>query len=657
MLKPDLSRIPLTPGVYLFLNAQGSVIYAGKAKNLRRRLASYFRPEDQLTPKTKSMLARAVNLETISTGTDNEALLLEAGLIKKHRPHYNILLRDDKDYPLFRLDQSSAYPRLEITRQSRSKSRRIARSVPSGESAQGKPPAPAKFFGPFSSAGDARAAWHTIHKAFPLRRCSDRSMKNRTRPCLYYHLGQCLAPCVLDVPPEQYAAMTDKIILLLEGKSSELLRLMEHEMRQASDRLEFEKAARLRNQIRAVQSTVEKQSVVLENERDLDAVGLMENERGLGLGLLIVRGGALLGNRNYFWPGLGLADAEELLYGFLLQHYAWTENIPPDILIPWPAKRAMNENLTNAVPLSDDTPPDTHSYEDEIFDHREVEQALSATRGGPVRISSPKSSAEFSLLGLASTNARDHARQETQQHLPQQLAIVFMRDEPVMRIEAVDVSHLAGSATRAGMVVFEDGRPLTEAWRSYSFDPGEGGGDDYAVLAAWAIRRAKEGPPWPDLLLIDGGRGQLNAVRRALSPYLPEQPFALAAIAKARTEEGHSDRRAGNINDRIFLPGRSNPLNLRPGSPELLFLQHVRNQAHNFVIGRHRRARARPVLTSALQGIPGLGPVFTRELWKQFDSLQNMRDAKDEELHRIPGMGPVRIKTLRAHLARIIDRD
>lgn len=650
MEKPDLSRIPLTPGVYLFKNEQERILYVGKAKQLRRRLASYFRPEHQLPQKTRSMLQKAVALETISTDTDNEAFLLEASLIKKHRPRYNIMLRDDKDYALFRLCLDHPYPRLEMLR--KAKSGKAGRKV--------------RHFGPFVSGVAARATWKAIHRAFPLRRCSDRNFKNRRKPCLYHHMGQCQAPCVLEVPPEEYAAMLDKVVMLLEGKSTELLKELESDMLAAAEALDFERAAALRDQIRAVEHTVEKQSVVLDARRDLDAIGLMENERGLGLGLLLVRSGALLGSQTYFWPGLGLDEADELLSSFLVQYYTGAEVIPPQVVLPWlpgvdktarldglPRPPAESEAESEASPSVAEAGLPAEDPEERV-DRASLENLLGALRGGPVRLSLPRDKAETDLVSLASANARDAARQRRDERVPELLARAFMQDEPILRIEAVDVSHTGGAATRAGLVVFEDGRPVKNDWRNYSF--AEGGGDDYGVLAAWAARRAASGPPWPDLMLIDGGKGQLTVVDKVFGELGLKGAFTLAAIAKARDEDGHSDRRAGNVSDRIFIPGRSNPLNLKPGSAELLFLQHVRNHAHDFVIGRHRQARGKLALQGELARIPGFGQTFVRRLWEKFDSLEAMAKAGDEELRAVEGLGRERIKVLREHLARVVDK-
>jgi excinuclease ABC subunit C len=656
--KPDLNKIPLTPGVYIFKSGAGRVLYVGKAKRLRKRLASYFREASALPAKTRAMLEKASELETISTATENEALLLEASLIKKHRPHYNILLRDDKAYVLFRLDTQVPYPRLEVVRPIRDgrKVRQTAESRPvsdthqtsrTGEASPSRPAQPTrsgkprrdktKMFGPYTSGRDARLTWKAIHKIFPLRRCSDRAMKNRQRPCLYHHMGQCPAPCVLAVDQDEYAATVGKVLLLLQGRSHELLRSLRSEMEAASEKLEFEKAARLRDQLRAVENTVEKQSVLLEWEKDVDFLGLTETEAGLGLGLLFVRGGALLGSRSFFWPGLGLEDAGELLSSFLLQYYTTSETMPERVVLPW------------------------NPQDNEISELPALESLLAELHGRSVRIDTPRAENEERLVNLASTNAKEAAKLRGTQNMPAMLSAVFARSEPVDRIECVDISHISGNSVRAAMVVFEGGQPLREAWRAYNLEAIFTAGDDYAALAAWAERRARSGPPWPDLLLIDGGRGQLAAVARIFRELgvwsdQPEQEngFALASIAKARDEAGHTDRRAGNLEDRIFVPGRSNALNLKPGSPELLFLQHVRNHAHDFALGRHRQARSKQALAGELNRIPGFGPRLARALWEKFNSLQEMSQASDEELRQVPGLGAGRIAALRAHLALIL---
>ena len=624
MQRPDPASLPLSPGVYLYKDARGRIIYVGKARVLRRRILSYFRPEG-LPAKTRAMLAHAVSLDVLTTTTEKEALLLESSLIKKHRPHYNIVLRDDKQYVLFRIDAKHPFPRLEIVR----KTRRDG----------------ARYFGPFTSALAARETWKLLHRAFALRRCSDRAMKNRVRPCLYHHMGQCPAPCMQLVDSRQYYEAVHKVIELLEGKSTPLLARLRQEMEAAGEALEFEAAARLRDQIRAVERTVERQATVLPGGGDMDVIGLFAADKGLALGIVFVRNGAMTDGRTFYWSGLCFEDAPELLWSFVGQYYG-TMTPPPRILLPWlPPDNEAGEALEDGEAEQAESPSgDAHSQRDIL------EQMLSERRGGPVRLVAPQHAKDNQLVDVAQSNAREEARRRerhAEQDILQQLAAALHLSERPQRIECVDVSHTGGRQTRVGMVVFEDARPNPPAYRSYAMPDG---GDDYATLYHWIARRLESGPPWPDLLLIDGGRGQLNAVQRALEEAGQDSLFALAAIAKARDEDGHADRRAGNVADRIFLPGRSNPLPLREGAPELLFLQHIRDTTHNFAIGRHRKARGKAALSGELMRLPGIGPATARLLWEHFTSLEAMRAASEEDLRRLPGIGSAKAALLREKL-------
>lgn len=679
MQRPVPASLPVTPGVYLYKDARGTIIYVGKARNLRKRILSYFRDASALSPKTVAMLSHAASLETLSTGTEKEALLLEASLIKRHRPHYNIVLRDDKHYVLFRIDRTAPYPRLEVVRLS--KSGKVARDR-------------ALYFGPFTSGLAARETWRSIHRAFPLRRCTDRVFNNRVRPCLYHHIGQCLAPCTENVPPQIYQALVQRVELLLAGRSRDLLEQLRQAMLEASDQLDFERAAVLRDQIRAVEQTVEKQSVVLPEGGDMDVCGVTPARGGLGVGLLRVREGRLMDGRAFFWPGLELADAEECLWTFLPQYYGPPGDVPPRVVVPWlptateeaeedPPDLPMPPAGTNAAnargapsaprpdcPLEEKTdgtetarpatarpaPPDAAAL-------HALEAALTDARGGPVRITLPRGAAEARLVDMAAANAREAALNRRDPPMAERLAAVFRSAHPIRRVECVDVSHTGGGSTRIGMVVFEDGEPLKSAYRVYALRPEDGvraPGDDYAALAAWMRRRLRAGPPWADLVLIDGGRGQVAATHRAMRDVLEaegqaDQPFLLAGIAKARDEAGRADRRAGNTRDRIFLPGRGNPLPLREGSAELLFLQHVRDTAHRHAIGRHRQARARAALAGELRRIPGVGPATERLLWDHFSSLEAMLAATPEDLAAIPGIGVRKAEMLAARLAALRD--
>ncbi len=633
MQKPEASSLPLTAGVYIYKNAQGRIIYVGKARILRRRILSYFR-EEGLAAKTHAMMRHAASLETLSTTTEKEALLLEASLIKKHRPHYNIVLRDDKQYVLFRVAIKQLFPRLEIVRSARRDG--------------------ARYFGPFTSALAARETWKLIHKAFPLRRCTDRAMKNRTRACLYHFMGQCPAPCMDFVSSHEYHEGVRKVMDLLAGRSAELIQNLEAGMYAASEAMEFERAALLRDQIRAVERTVERQAAVLPGGGDLDVIGLHEVEKGMALGILFVRGGLLMDGRTYFWPGLDFDDTPELLLSFLAQFYG-PITPPARIILPWlPKTQTMikDVNIPNGEVNSAEHAEQIHEEEHDML--LALEQSLTDMRQGAVRIMAPRTAEENSLVDMAAANAKEEGRKRTEDvsiSMEERLAKILHLPSRVRRIECVDVSHTSGQQTRVGMVVFEDGKPLKSAYRNYAMP--DGCGDDYATLAAWVQRRLDSGPPFADLLLIDGGKGQLNAVGRALEEAGQEGLFALAAIAKARDEDGHADRRAGNMADRIFLPGRSNPLPLREGSQELLFLQHVRDCTHNFALGRHRKARAGAALSSELMRIPGVGMATAKLLWEHFANTDAMRKATLEDLVRIPGIGKAKARVLREKLQNL----
>ena len=627
MDRPDPSAIPTTPGVYLYKDARGRIIYIGKAINLRRRVLSYFRPIEQQTPKTAAMLSHVFSLETLSTNTEKEALLLEASLIKKHRPRYNIILRDDKQYVLFRLSQKDDFPRLVITR-------KVNRQDG------------ARYFGPFTSGMSARETWKTIHRIFPLRRCNDRAMRNRIRPCLYFDMNLCLAPCTSQVTQNDYRKMIDRVELLLAGKSKELLELLRDGMQQASAGLDFEKAAALRDQIRAIEKTIERQGVVLPHGGDLDVLGLVIRPDGLALGVVFVRDGMAVDRNTFFWPSLGLEEATELIWSFLGQFYGANSSIPPRIIIPWETGDA-----------------DLDDSQEHRAVHLTMEAALSAMRGSPVHITTPRNPEEHRLVDMAKSNAREASRNRSDIPLGERLALVLESSLPVERIECVDVSHTGGAATKVGLIVYEGGKPLKDDYRVWNIDGAKG--DDYAALNEWAVRRLERGAPWPDLMLVDGGKGQLAVVHKVLSAGLAESepvlspgkvrelPFVLASIAKARDEAGRADRRAGNLADRIFLPGRGNPLNIREGSPELLFLQSVRDAAHDFAIGRHRQARAKQAFSGELQRLPGIGPHIARLLWDNFMSIDEMRAASKDDLTKLPGVGPKKAEAIWVSLQKL----
>ncbi len=589
------AEYPDSPGVYLMKNGRGRIIYVGKAKRLRRRLASYFQKSTGLTPKTKALVSHVHTVDILLTGTEKEALLLEAGLIKKHRPRYNVVLKDDKQYALFKLDKQSKFPRLSVTR-------KVVRDG-------------SVYFGPFTSASAARATWKLLGKVFPLRKCTDNVFKNRVRPCLYYDIHQCLAPCVLDVDLIMYMDQVRRVEMLLSGKSGDLVATLKKKMAAASDAMAFEKAAGYRDQIRAVKKTVEGQVAVIHDNRDRDIIGLSENETGLGMGLLFVRQGRLLDQKQFFWSGLTLDEGPEVIESFLLQFYRAGRFIPPVIIAPY-------------------------AIEDSLF-----AEILEDRRADSVRIVPPQSTQEKKLLDIARSVGRQ--AKERKDTISARLQKVLKLSEEPLRIECVDASHLSGTGMRVGQVVFEEGRRNREASRIYTFPELEGTGDDYGALAAWARRRVESGPPWPDLVLIDGGRGQISAVEKALGECVEETCWELASIAKGPS------RRAGELDDLIFRPGRKNPMPLKGGSAELLFLQMVRDTAHRFVLGKQRKARKKVVLNSELTSLPGIGPKTARTLWDKFASLDAMIEANPQAIGSLPGIGKKKAAQIHAALQHL----
>ncbi len=579
---------PDTPGVYLMKDASGRILYVGKAKSLRKRLSSYFRASADHAPKTLALLGKVQHIDILLVSTEKESLLLEESLIKKHRPRYNIVLRDDKRSLLFRLDKRADFPRLTMTRQ-------VLRDG-------------SAYFGPFSSASAARATLKLVGSIFPLRKCSERMFKNRVRPCLYHQIGQCLGPCCLPVDRASYQEMVLQVEQFLAGRSRSLVRELGRRMREASEDQRYEEAALLRDQIAAIEKTLEGQASVLRDALDRDVLAVVTAGDGLGLGVLFVRAGQLLEQKTYHWRGLGTADIAEALETFLPQFYGPGRYIPGRIVL---SHDLSGQELAG-----------------------ELAEVLAERRGGPVRLALPRGPDERRLLDMAANLALTAHRSDSVQDVPGQLERALGLPRAPRRIECVDISHLAGSDVRAGVVVFEDGAEVKSDYRAYALPGSEGTGDDYAALAQWALRRVESGPPWPDLLLIDGGRGQLAAVLRALAEAGGAGEFACASIAKGES------RRAGELTDRVFRPGRRNPVALKAGSPALLFLQRVRDVAHRFVISKSRKAGRKTRLDSALLHVPGLGPALARRLWDAFGSLAAMRAATPEQLAQVRGVGP-----------------
>lgn len=579
------SDFPRDPGVYLMKDEQNRIIYVGKAKNLRSRVSSYFRSSRDPSPKTRVMLGRVLQVDYITTTSEKEALLLEASLIKKHRPRYNIVLRDDKQYVLFRLDKSRPYPALELTRSARRDG-----SV---------------YFGPFTSAAAARETMKVINRLFYLRKCGHKKFRNRVRPCLQHFIRRCPGPCCLDVSTEEYSREIRRLEMFLSGRSAELIKGMEKDMQEASRELDFEKAALLRDQIEAVKQTTKSQSVVFPGTGDMDVFAPVYVQGGMGIGVLFVRQGKVLDSKNFFWPEHHPENDQELqdtLASLLSQFYGPDSFIPEKILLP--------EKIHDPALL----------------------HLLMEYRKGKVRLVGARGESLKGLLNIARQNCEQHARDRRDAGTPFLAGVMGLEREPE-RIECIDVSHHAGRNTRMGVVTFVAGEPHKKDYRIYNL-PSVSPGDDYQAMREFIKRRSRSSSPWPDLLLVDGGKGQLGTVQKALQDAGQEGLFALASIAKAET------RARGGAQDQVYLPGRKYPLSLKPASPELLYLQRIRDEAHRFALGSMRNSLRRKSLQSDLEKIPGLGPKKVEALWKHFGSLQSILGASREELMQVPGFGP-----------------
>src|SRR5262245_28864771 len=584
--KPFLANVSQRPGVYRMIGANDEILYVGKARNLRNRLTTYFVGKAQAA-KTMAMVAQIANVEVTVTQSETEALLLEYNLIKRHRPRFNVTLRDDKSFPYLYITTEQDYPRISFYRGSRK--------------------LPGRFFGPYPNARATRETLLLLQKLFLLRPCSDTFFANRSRPCLQYQIKRCSGPCVKLISKEQYAQDVSDAIKVLEGKGAELIDDLAKRMEQASEQLEFERAARLRDQINHIKAIHSTQSVTRNATEDIDAVALVSQGSDHCVAIVFVRGGRNLGSTNFF-PRPGIAEAGELLSGFLAQYYLGRE-APAEILI--------NERIEDADLL---------------------EATLSERMERSVRIRSGVRGVRARWLEMARTNAElgikmRRATEATSAEQLQELAQVFDLPAPPTRMECFDVSHTMGERTVASCVVFGPEGPMKSDYRRFNIE-GLAPGDDYGALRQALSRRyarIKKGEaPMPDLLLIDGGPGQLAEAVKVLQE-LEIDGVCVAGVAKG------ADRRPGQ--ERLFLAGEEQPHILPPDSPGLHLIQRIRDEAHRFAITGHRQRRAKARTHSVLETVPGLGPRKRRELLRQFGGLQGVTRAGVDDLAKVHGIG------------------
>ncbi len=575
-------------------SADGEVLYVGKANNLRSRLRSYFSSKGDGRAQIRFLMNRVRNIDTIVTDTEKEALLLENTLIKKHRPRYNINLRDDKTYISLRLDLREEYPALQMVR-------KVKRDG-------------ALYFGPFSSSSAVRETLKEIHRIFPLRRYPIQTCRRRTRPCLFHQIGQCSGPCHGLIAPDEYRELVGGVVSLLSGRENETIGLLRQKMEASAANMQFEEAARLRDQIRAIETTVERQKVSEAGGGDQDVIGVHRDGGEVEVVLLFIRQGKLTGRRTYSleWR----LDEDELLSSFLQQYYGREVLIPDRLLLPFLPE--------DAGPLGD---------------------WLSESKGKKVEVLAPRRGEKRRLVEMAERNALESfrergSRREARLNVLEEIRERLHLSKVPRRVECFDISNVQGRFSVGSMAVFTDGEPDRKEYRRFRIRTVEGA-DDFASLYEVLLRRLKRGierQDLPDLILIDGGKGQLSVLMTALGDLELTGRIDAASIAKSRVMANVRGKAVERSEERFFLPGRKNPVLLRQGSPSLFLLERLRDEAHRFAITYHRKLRSKSALHSPLEDVPGVGPARRKVLLKYFESLRKIREASLEELKAVPGL-------------------
>ncbi len=592
-IKERLNSIPAQPGVYLMRGEAGEVLYVGKAINLRNRVRSYFQASANYSPKVQRMVGSIADLGFIVTASELEALILECNLIKTHRPRYNVRFKDDKRYPYIRITWQEDFPRVQVVR-------RMKRDG-------------ARYFGPYASSAAMHQTLNLLRRIFPYVTCKRKITGTDNRSCLYYHIKRCMGPCIGAVSKEEYRDMMRQACLFLEGKAEEIVTSLKCRMQSAAERLEFERAASLRDQIQAVEQVISRQRVISTTMTDQDVIAFARDDGETCVQVFFVRTGKLIGREYFLMDGADGVEAQEILASFIKQFYNDTAYVPPEILLP------------------------TNINEAQI-----IERWLLDKRGTKVVLRVPRRGQKRQLVQMVVENATQTLTHlMAKEQLEEDKALAALADLQAqlglavlpLRIEAYDISNIQGAMATGSMVVFAEGLPHKSEYRRFRIRAVEGP-DDYAMMQEVlrrrfqraVIREATAEDTWsqlPDLIIIDGGKGQLNAALEVLAGYgLEEVPTV--GLAKAREE--------------VFKPGEPEALILPLDSPGLQLMQRVRDEAHRFAIAYHRRLRRRQGLASTLEGIPGIGPKRRRALLKRFGSMEAIRQAKLEELAAVEGM-------------------
>ena len=610
-LASALARLPDKPGVYLMKDARGDVLYVGKAQSLRSRVRSYWQKQTAggEIHRIRSVIDRVADVEVTQTDSVSEALLLEANLIKRYRPRFNVRLKDDKSYPYIKVTMTDDFPRVERTR----------KLVNDGS----------RYFGPYASASSVDESMNLVRRLFPFRTCTidiKDGVRALQRPCLLFHIKRCQGPCITAIARDAYRKDIEQVILFLEGRQETLVRALQQEMTVAAERTDYERAAALRDKIRAIERTMESQKMAAFAKTELDLIGMARQDNQAAMQLFVIRNGKLIGRDVFLLDAAREATDDEVLTSFLEQYYSRAGSIPREVYLP-------------------SMPSDTEV----------IEAFLAERRGGPVHLRVPRRGEKRELLALATRNAGETLAREQARWLAdhgktlaalEELAEALGLPGPPLRIECYDISNFGGSESVGSMVVFEDGKPRSGEYRRFRIRT-VSGPNDFASHQEVLRRRfrnvrsgdegGEEARRWamPDLVIVDGGRGQVSAAKAVLDEVgLHDLP--LAGLAKEREE--------------LFLPDDPEPIVLPPTSSALYLVQRLRDEAHRFAITYHRKLRDKRTVRSAFDDLPGVGPKRKRELLKVFGSIKRVRDAPVEQIAAVPSIGPALAARIKATL-------
>lgn len=588
-----LKSLPDKPGVYLMKDHQGQIIYVGKAISLRSRVRSYFQNTNQ-GPKVKALVSKIEDIDYLITDSELEALILECNLIKKYRPRYNVNLKDDKSYPYLRVTVHEKFPRVMVTRNVKKDG--------------------SKYFGPYTQVGAVHETLRLLRSLFPLRTCRQEEVNTRQRPCLNYHINRCLAPCSGRLPSEKYSSMVEEILLFLEGKQEKLEKSITAKMNKAAEKMDFEQAAKWRDQLQAIKQVMEKQKVISNNKTDEDVIAMARGNNNCCIMVFYIRGGMLLGKNQYFLKDTDEMTRGQVLAAFIKQYYNQRDFIPPTILI-----------------------------ETEVPEQPLLAEWLTNKRGGKVNLRAPKRGEKLKLVEMVGQNAllAIEAPAVQVEDALTQLADYLQLHEPPQRMECYDISNTQGNQSVGSMVVFVAGMPSNKDYRRFTIKTVEGP-NDFASMAEVLRRRLeraqqeieamKQGElsledakflPLPDLIIVDGGKGQLSAARTVMS----QLGFGhLATVSLAKKEE------------EVFVENNSDPIILPRNSAALYLIQRIRDEAHRFAITFHRQVRGKENLRSSLDQISGVGKERRKQLLKHFGSVSKIKEATLEELAAVPSI-------------------